>query len=115
MPFDNLRRYTAIGDDHHTITNFNRVVHRRPRHSLLPGTPYPTQESIVRRLESLDELSWYMDAFPELYQQDLVWACRVQAARSMAIRRTMDRDGRDLVLERLINQGIWVSLSVETN
>lgn len=113
MPFDNLSRYSAIGDAHHTITNFNRSTYRRARHSLLAGTPYPKKEDIVRRLEDNDELSWYMDAFPELYQQDLVWACRVQSARSMGIRGTMDRNKRDLVLERLIKQGLWVSLSVE--
>lgn len=112
MPFDNLSRYSALGDAHHTITNFNRSTYRRARHSILANTPYPKKEDIVHRLESNDELSWYLDAFPELYQQDLVWACRVQSARSMAIRGTMDRDKRDLVLERLIKQGLWVSLSV---
>ena len=52
MPFDNLSRYSAIGDAHHTITNFNRSVYRRARYSLLANTPYPSREDIVPRLES---------------------------------------------------------------
>lgn len=67
--------------------------------------PYPSPLDLMTRVDA-DGEDWYQDTGIELYLSDFIWLAHMQSARCMT-QRAERFPGRDLVLERLMEEGTF--------
>jgi hypothetical protein len=107
MPRDSKGRYINHGlTNGSTISRMTRVTFPRSRMSTrMYPQPYPTPDQIIDRVDAVGQ-GWYHDEANELHQRDFIWYARMQSARRMD-ERARRFPGRDKVLDRLMEEGIF--------
>src|SRR5882724_2656641 len=109
MPRDLQGCYWAHGNFH------SRVITRMStaNHSRACGTtrfspiPYPSSDSIIARMDEEND-QWYHDTGADLHPRDFLFQARIQTARRLS-QRAVRFPSRDRVLERLLEEGMFVS------
>ena len=107
MPIDTSGTYWVRGAyQGRFISRMSRTAYTRAHNSThMYPAPYPTPLELMNRVDAAGE-DWFQDTGPELHLSDFVWLTRMQSARRMTQRAERFPE-RDLVLERLMEEGIF--------
>src|SRR5258707_10092325 len=107
MPRDLQGRYWAHGNFHsRVVTHMSTTNHPRARGTTrFSPTPYPSSDSIIARMDADDD-HWYHDTGADLHPRDFMFQARIQTARRLS-QRAVRFPSRDLVLERLLEEGTF--------
>src|SRR5258705_4373336 len=107
MPRDLQGRYWAHGNFHsRVITRMSNVNHPRARGTThFSPTPYPSSDTIIARMDADDD-HWYHDTSADLHPHDFIFQAQIQTARRLS-QRAVRFPSRDLVLERLLEEGTF--------
>src|SRR5882724_8112561 len=113
MPRDLQGRYWAHGNFHsRVITRMSTANHSRARGTTrFSLTPYPSSDSIIARMDE-DNDHWYHDTGADLHPRDFMFQTHIQTARRLS-QRAVHFPSRDLVLERLLEEGTFDQESPE--
>src|SRR5882724_4640365 len=68
-------------------------------------TPYPSSDAIIARMDNDDD-HWYHDTGADLHPRNFIFQARIQTARRLS-QRAICFPSRDLVLERLLEEGMF--------
>ena len=107
MPRDLQGRHWAHGNFHsRVVTRMSTANYPRARGTTrFSPTPYPSADSIIARMDADDDY-WYHDTGADLHPRDFIFQARIQTARRLS-QRAVRFPSRDLVLERLLEEGTF--------
>ena len=107
MPRDLQGRYWAHGNFHsRVITRMSTTNHSRARGTTrFSPVPYPSSDSIIAQMDE-DNDQWYHDTGADLHPWDFIFQACLQTARCLS-QRAVHFPSRDLVLERLLEEGTF--------
>src|SRR5258705_796306 len=107
MPRDLQGHYWAHGNFHsHVVTRMLNINHPHACGTTrFSPIPYPSSDTIIAQMDA-DNDHWYHDTGADLHPRDFVFQARIQTACRLS-QRAVHFPSRDLVLERLLEEGTF--------